>query len=160
MRLTPTGFDMGLGARDSWHTRLIGKSPFGTYQKVLEEYDEYLDARAQGLKLVMGFELADMIGALAGCLYADPELRDREWGRTSAEALRKAEPLPAALKRFERAWRSGPRPGPSLVEAGEAAENLLTSILAEGNLRGYTSRDLLSQAQLRSAVLVNGRAPC
>lgn len=160
MKLTATGFDMGFGERRAWHTRPIGKAEFGTWQKVTEEYDEYLDAREQGLKLVMGFELADMVGAVAGCLYSMPTFRERQWGRLSPEALRSADSLPTAIKRFEKAWRVGPKPGPSLEEAAEAAENLLTAILSEGNLRGYTSRELLSQAQLRSAITVNGGHTC
>ncbi len=50
----------------SYHIAEIPKGVYGEWSKVEEELAEYEDAKAQGSKILMAVELADVWGALVG----------------------------------------------------------------------------------------------
>lgn len=49
-----------------WHVRDIKKGTYGDLSKIQEELDEAVDAEEQGQKLMLFFELSDIIGAVGG----------------------------------------------------------------------------------------------
>lgn len=63
----------------SYHLAKIPKGVLGQISKVEEEYQEFLDAKAQNCKIMMGLELSDMFGAALRymCRYgvASPDLQ-------------------------------------------------------------------------------------
>lgn len=54
-----------------YHVRSITKQKFGTVKKIVEEYEELLDAKEQGCKIMELVELADIIGAVEGYLVTE-----------------------------------------------------------------------------------------
>lgn len=148
IQVTSTGFNVGMGHRTSWHLSAIPKRPFGTPGKVQEEYEEYLDAKQQGLRLVMAFELADMIGALAGCLQGSKLVFDLDHDLKERTLFRHVDKpdLGELVLRF----MDNP-------QDEERAKDLLANILMEGfYVLSFRPMELLQQAQLRSAVLLAG----
>ena len=92
-----------------------------------------------------------MVGAVAGCLYSMPTFRERQWGRLSPEASATPDSADRHQALGEGVACRPPSARALLEEGRRAAENLLTAILSEGNLRGYTSRELLSPEKPSSA---------
>ena len=49
-----------------YHVKSIKKHDFGTVEKIFEEYEELIDAKAQGVKIMELVELSDIVGAIEG----------------------------------------------------------------------------------------------
>mgnify|MGYP003441166428 FL=1 len=148
LTITETGFDMGLGERRSWHLDEHTHAVFGTLDKLREEVMEYQEACRQRLPMVALFELSDIVGALAGHL--------RSSGRTRIplvyEAVDAVMGCSAELAPAVASYCDHPSPA--------AANSVLSAVAAVVRTYNMTLEDMLRQAQLRSAVLLNGSPPC
>ena len=51
-----------------YHLRSIPKGEYGTIEKIIEEYEEYLDACEQECAIMAVMELSDIYGAVKGFL--------------------------------------------------------------------------------------------
>lgn len=56
-----------------YHKRKIEKREFGTAGKIMEEVEEFLDAKEQGIRLMELQELSDILGAVEGYLEKNHE---------------------------------------------------------------------------------------
>lgn len=52
----------------SYHVAEIERGVYGEPSKIREEFEEFLDAREQGVKIMELVELSDMLGAMKGYL--------------------------------------------------------------------------------------------
>lgn len=52
--------------KNSYHLRKIGKAEYGTFEKILEEAEEFIDAVEQNCYIMAWLELSDLYGALQG----------------------------------------------------------------------------------------------
>lgn len=52
----------------SYHLAEIERGVFGEPSKIREEFEEFMDARVQGCRIMELVELSDMIGAIEGYL--------------------------------------------------------------------------------------------
>lgn len=67
LRVTPCT-PAQLVAQPGYHLVVIEKGELGELSKVREELEELLDAQAQGSKIMMAVEAADLVGALKAFL--------------------------------------------------------------------------------------------
>jgi len=153
MKLTKTGFDVGYGNRKGWHLQVIPKGDLGSLTKIQEEFLEYVDACDQGLFLCQAFELSDMVGALAAYLWARKIPFDiaqpSEQATTRALLLRPlsfARAIHEVLPSLET---------PQLDRVQYLAETILILIFSESTRLGLPIKQLLAQAQMRSAIAQN-----
>jgi hypothetical protein len=51
-----------------YHLKEITRGKYGESSKILEETEEFMEARAQGCKIMALMELADLVGAIKGYL--------------------------------------------------------------------------------------------
>mgnify|MGYP006355009995 FL=1 len=148
LTITETGFDMGLGEHRSWHLDEHVHVAFGTLAKLREEVMEYQEACRQQLPMAALFEFSDIIGALAGHL--------RSVGVTSIDMPGPADTGAAGVWTGFYLYAELARP----EEWPKLARWLLSAIGRAAAVYNMTLEDLLRQAQLRSAVLLNGSSTC
>ena len=75
-----------------FHTREITKGAYGELSKIREELEEAEDAEAQGQKLILLTELADIIGAVEGVAIAHGATLDDllKYAKLRSEIARKS----------------------------------------------------------------------
>jgi len=79
-----------------YHTRSFDKGEYGEVSKIKEEWEEFLDAHAQGARVLELCELADMYGAMAG--YVEKNFP----GMTMFDVIMMADMTRSAFKDGER----------------------------------------------------------
>ncbi len=157
MKLSPTGFDVGYGNRSGWHLGKIPSGVLGDLSKLDEEYAEYEDAVRQNLRILQFYELSDMIGALAAQVQKDKLPWTDAMPTPTAMSAALNVTLPKALETYKIHMEGATmyRQEGFLTTATFAAQVLLCTILDKGSNLGFTSEELLIQAQLRSAIAMN-----
>lgn len=85
-----------------FHIRPITKGTYGELSKVREELEEAEDAEAQGQKLILLTELADIVGAVEGVAIAHGFTLDDllKYARLRSEIARKSLVLTGGLSTY------------------------------------------------------------
>lgn len=166
LRLTRTGFDVGYGLRTGWHIQDLGpKGTLGEVSKIEEELLEYEDACAQNLFLLRAFELSDLIGALAAFLWQRNipfDLAQPSERASKGAYLLSSLDFPSAVRQVLPLMKGYSDPEhlqDHLNHLQSLAETILILIFREAGTLGLRIPELLAQAQLRSAIAINGPTP-
>lgn len=80
---------------EGYHVRDITRGTYGEFSKIVEEFEELLDAHEQGVKIMELCEISDLYGALRGYV-------ERHFGMTMDDVA-------VMSKRTDNAFRSGAR---------------------------------------------------
>jgi len=67
-----------------YHKKKITRGEFGTISKIIEEYEELIDAHEQGAKIMVLCELADLYGAMEGYIEREYNLSMKDIEKMSS----------------------------------------------------------------------------